>query len=247
MVNLLVIDPLELTLRDAAGKDVWTSKSCYLNQFRGIDSLRIELVGGADPDLCEKALAADGVVLGGSEASAWEDTGFNDHLLDLIAICRNSQIPLLGVCYGAQLLGRALGGHVARHPDGMELGAPPIRITAKGKEHFLFKGIASGCLWAIETHSDAVLTLPPDCELLASNAHTPVQAFSFRGLLTGVQFHPEMTASDLRYLWQAFMQQGIVSEVTEQQSRILEATECEALPIVFRNFVQRVKVNSFVV
>lgn len=236
MARLLVIDPLDLTLENARGVAVWSSRQCLEEAFRGVHELELETTGASDKDICRKAADADGVVLGGSEASAWEDSVFNDHLLDLIAICRLNEIPLLAICYGAQLLGRALGAHVARHPEGIELGAPAIRLTAKGKEHFLFKGIEETCIKSIETHQDAVLTLPLDCELLASTAHTPVQAFSFRDLLTGVQFHPEMSADDLRSLWDGFVRNGIIDGIPEDCRRLLVSCECGALTQVTRNF-----------
>ena len=136
-----------------------------------------------------------------------------------------------------------MGGNVGRHPEGMELGAPAIRISQKGKEHFLFDGIEGGCIWSVETHSDAVMTLPPGCELLASTAHTPVQAFSFKGLLTGVQFHPEMNGDDLRQLWKAFLSAGYVDQVPSLYQKQIEACECERLEPLLRNFAQRVRVG----
>lgn len=242
MVKLLVIDPLSLEGVSVDGVVAWSSKSCFEKSLAGIEDLDFEVCAASDPDLCRKALTSDGVVLGGSEASAWEDTAFNDHLLDLIAICRHGEVPLLGICFGAQLLGRALGAQVGRNPEGMELGAPAIRLTAKGREHFLFRGVEGGCIWAVETHADAVLTLPPGCELLASTQHTPVQAFSYRGLLTGVQFHPEMDAGDLRALWGAFEEKGILERVGECERRVLAACECERASVVLRNFVERARV-----
>ena len=116
-----------------------------------------------------------------------------------------------------------------------------IRLSAKGKEHFLFKGIQTGCIWSVETHNDAVLTLPPDCELLASTAHTPVQAFSFKGLLTGVQFHPEMNADDLRMLWKAFEQSKLIDSVPQAHRETLEACECDTVSETIQNFADFVK------
>lgn len=241
MAKLLIIDPLDLRLEGEDGVVVWSSRECFERELKELEGLSYEIVNATDSDICRKALASDGVLLGGSEESAWEDTAFNDHLLDLIAICRNNEIPLLAICYGAQLLGRALGGHVARHPDGIELGAPAIRLSAKGKKHFLFKGVGGGCIWSVETHGDAVLTMPPDCELLASTEHSPVQAFSYQDLLSGVQFHPEMNGDDLRSLWAAFVQVKIVDEIPEAYSEIIAACECDTVSQVIRNFAERVK------
>lgn len=238
MAKLLIVDPLDLSFASADGQRLWSSRDCFEACLGQVDNLVCQYATARDPELCRHALTANAVVLGGSEESAWEDTPFNDHLLDLIAICKNNEIPLLAICFGAQLLGRALGGHVARHPDGIELGAPAIRISQKGKQHPLFQGIEGGCIWSVETHNDAVLTLPPACELLASTEHTPVQAFSYKGLLTGVQFHPEMDGDDLRFLWKAFEQNGYVDSVPADYRQRIDACECERVLPIFRNFAQ---------
>lgn len=244
MPKLLIVDPLNLSLVAEDGSIQWTSRSCFEKCLRDSKGIVCEYTTAMDAELCQSVLEASGVILGGSEASAWEDTVFNDHLLDLIAICKNNEIPLLGVCYGAQLLGRALGAHVSRHPEGIELGAPAIRISEKGKGHYLFDGVEGGCVWSVETHTDAVMTLPPDCELLASTAHTPVQAFSYKGLLNGVQFHPEMDGDDLRYLWKAFAHAGYVDKVRESDRQIIDACECDRLALIIRNFADRIKLRQ---
>lgn len=241
MSKLLIVDPLDLSLKSEDGVASWSSRSCFEVCLRNVEGLVCEYTTANDGDLCRRAMTADGVILGGSEGSAWEDTVFNDHLLDLIAICKNNEIPLLAICYGSQLLGRALGGHVARHPDGIELGAPAIRISEKGKQHFLFEGIEGGCIWSVETHNDAVMTLPPDCDLLASTAHTPVQAFSYKGLLSGVQFHPEMDGKDLRFLWEAFLSNGYVDTISESYRERINACECDRLGLMLQNFAKRVR------
>ncbi len=244
MAKLLIVDPLDLSLKAKDGSLTWSSRSCFEMCFRDVKGLVCEYTTAKDSELCRRAMTADGVLLGGSEASAWEDTVFNDHLLDLIAICKNNEIPLFAICYGAQLLGRALGGHVARNPEGIELGAPAIRVSEKGKQHFLFDGIEGGCIWSIETHNDAVMTLPPECELLASTAHTPVQAFSYNGLLTGVQFHPEMNGDDLRFLWQGFVENGYVESIPEAYQQRINACECDRLGVMLHNFARRVRVGK---
>lgn len=244
MAHLLVVDPMDLVLRANDGSVRWRTRDCFERELRGIPGVSFSVTPAEDPDLCRKALSADGVILGGSERAAWEDSVFNDHLLDMIAICRHNDIPLLAICFGAQLLGRALGGHVAPHPQGLELGAPLIRLTKRGKEHFLFNGIDSDHIRSVATHADAVLTLPPDCELLASSEHTPVQAFNFRGLLTGVQFHPEMDGGDLRLLWEAFEREKLVPSITEEQQRILDTCRCEPVATAFKNFAGRLKASA---
>lgn len=238
MSKLLIVDALDLSLFGPGGRVEWSSRSCFERVFARAKGTQVEIAAADDDDLCAKAMSMDGVILGGSSASAWQDTTFNDRLLDLIAICKMSEIPFLGICYGAQLLGRALGGEVGRHPDGIELGAPAVRLTEQGRRHFLFDGAPGGCFWSVETHRDAILSLPPGCELLASTEHSIVQAFTFRDLLMGVQFHPEMSAEDLRGLWRAFQREGIVEAVSPQQGEVLRACQCDAFAGLLLSFAR---------
>ncbi len=141
-----------------------------------------------------------GVIISGSPRDAWNDDPVNGALCRTVERCRSQRVPLLGVCYGHQILGRALGGVVARHPAGWELGNVRIDLTASGRASALFADLPSR-LSALQSHADAVLELPPGCELLAKGTHTEVQSFSYDNRLFGVQFHPETNPEILRYLW----------------------------------------------
>lgn len=104
--------------------------------------------------------------------------------------------PILGICYGHQLLADALGGRVDRNPAGREIGTVLLERTAAGREDPLLGGLDDSFL-AQESHSEAVVELPPGATLIATNPHAPIQAFSL-GRAWGVQFHPEFDADIVR-------------------------------------------------
>ncbi|HET9765948.1 MAG TPA: glutamine-hydrolyzing GMP synthase [Thermoanaerobaculia bacterium] len=97
-------------------------------------------------------------------------------------------IPVLGICYGMQLMAQALGGDVeaAEH---REYGRAEIEIDYRG---MLFEGLdEKQTVWM--SHGDNITELPPDFVLLASTANSPVVAFeSELRKLCGIQFHPEV-------------------------------------------------------
>lgn len=96
-------------------------------------------------------------------------------------------IPVLGICYGMQLMAHHLGGEVAPS-DHREYGPSLLEVDEPGD---LFKGLASELpVWM--SHGDKVLKLPPGFKAIARSGNSPVAAFSDgRGLL-GIQFHPEV-------------------------------------------------------
>ena len=109
--------------------------------------------------------------------------------------------PVLGVCFGHQLLARAAGGRVVLNPRGREIGTVRVQLTEAGRRDPLFAWTAgAGELETQATHTDAVDPLPPGATLLASNENTAAQAYRLSETVAGVQFHPELWAEAMRDL-----------------------------------------------
>ena len=145
--------------------------------------------------------SAAGVLVTGSLASVtcpepWMDA------LGAWLLRAAERTPVLGVCFGHQLLARALGGAVERCPRGPEAGTVEIRLTAAGRSDPLFAGLPDP-LGVQAAHEDEVARLPPGAVVLAENAHTGVQAFAHGPRIRGVQFHPEFDAARCRALCDA--------------------------------------------
>lgn len=103
-------------------------------------------------------------------------------------------IPILGICLGAQLICRALGGRVVRNPQ-REIGWWPVE-RAPGEEA---EALFPECFTAFHWHGEAC-ELPPGTRLLARSAACPVQAFGHGERVLGLQFHCETTPAILRGL-----------------------------------------------
>ncbi len=97
-------------------------------------------------------------------------------------------IPILGICYGHQVIAHLLGGKVERGEKG-EYGKTILKIVNHNE---IFQGLNSEeVVWM--SHRDQVVKLPEDFEVLASTEITPIAAFKHRKLpIYGVQFHPEV-------------------------------------------------------
>ena len=124
-----------------------------------------------------------GVILSGGPASVYEPGAppLDPELLDL-------GVPVLGICYGMQLLSRELGGRVERAEVG-EFGRSQLTVHKPGQ---LLAGTpAEQSCWM--SHRDTVFSPPPGFTALASSTASPVAAFESgdRGIY-GIQFHPEV-------------------------------------------------------
>jgi len=127
-----------------------------------------------------------GIVLSGGPSSVYE-TGapeLDPGILEL-------GVPLLGICYGFQVIARALGGEVAN--TGLrEYGSTAVRVTDGGT--LLAGQPDQQTVWM--SHGDSVATAPAGFTVLASTASTPVAAFgSDDRRIYGVQWHPEVKHS----------------------------------------------------
>lgn len=108
--------------------------------------------------------------------------------LDWMPKVLDSKVPFLGICLGAQMLARFLGGRVALHDDGhVEIGYSPLEPTEHGQDYF------EGPMQVYQWHKEG-FAVPESCVLLAEGkAAFPNQAFRYGDRAYGLQFHPEVT------------------------------------------------------
>jgi GMP synthase (glutamine-hydrolysing) len=124
-----------------------------------------------------------GLILSGGPASVYDDgaPGLDPRLLEL-------GIPVLGICYGMQLVARELGGTVESAEVG-EYGRSQLTVHDRGR--LLAQTPTDQACWM--SHRDTVFKAPPGFESLASSTASPVAAIeSDQRQIYGIQFHPEV-------------------------------------------------------
>jgi GMP synthase (glutamine-hydrolysing) len=133
-----------------------------------------------------QAFAPKGIILSGGPASVYERNAphIDPAVLEL-------GIPVLGICYGMQLMGHLLGGEVVRARR-REYGKADLVLRRPSK---LFAGLGRKgtrlSVWM--SHGDQVRKLPPGFHAIASSENTPFTAIENpRKRIYGLQFHPEV-------------------------------------------------------
>lgn len=162
-----------------------------LNPLLKQNGLRIRYVNfGRDPHAKPDLEDYYGLIILGGPMSVWEEKEFPflKHEIKLIAEAIKKNLPVLGVCLGAQLIAKALGAEVGRH-TAKEIGWYDVSLTDEGKKDRLLKYIREQEK-IFQWHQDT-FTIPKDAVLLATTPMCNSQAFRFGEKVYGLQFHLE--------------------------------------------------------
>ena len=159
----------------------------------GIDPGRIRVVKPYAGEELPSPSMLSGVIITGSHDMVTDRKEWSERTAAWIPLVIKSGVPLLGICYGHQLIAHAMGGKVGPNPFGSEFGTVEVRLTKNSAKDPLFREFPS-IIRVHESHTQSVLSLPPGATFLASSSKDPHQTFSINDTAWGVQFHPEFDA-----------------------------------------------------
>ncbi|KAK9453313.1 class I glutamine amidotransferase-like protein [Dipodascopsis uninucleata] len=135
----------------------------------------------------------DGILITGSRADAYDNQSWIVQLADFIRrVYDQSLSRLVGICFGHQIISRALGGNVEPNSKGWEIAVTEIEVDQELKDT-LFPGesIDGRTLRLQEMHRDHVSIPPRDIHVFGRTERSPVQGFFVGGRLLTFQGHPE--------------------------------------------------------
>lgn len=156
-----------------------------------------------------------GVIVSGSHSMVSDCEPWSERLAQWLRLCVEAGTPVLGICYGHQLLAHAFGGLVADRPNGIEIGTRYIELDDEAQNDRLFCGVPQSFPVQL-VHLQSVLCLPPGATVIARGRDEAHQAFRIGKHAWGVQFHPEFSAKAIeayiRRMKSLLTTQGIDSE-----------------------------------
>lgn len=124
---------------------------------------------------------ADGWLITGSPLSSYEDHPFIAPLMDFVRDVQAEAKPLVGICFGHQLIARALGGTVTKADSGILIGRQRYQVQGLGE------------LTLNAWHQDQVIVPPAEAEIIATGPGVPVGGMRIGDSTLTLQTHPELT------------------------------------------------------
>lgn len=193
----------------AASLGVRSSSEIYALAIKAhFPEIELDVFNAADPDgrmpFGRSWSDYDGLVITGSSLHAYDQDFAVTNQIAMVGEAGDAGLPIFGSCWGLQISVMAAGGVVAYNARGREVGfARKILTNAAGASHPMFRGkgpvFDAPCI-----HYDEVIRLPESATLLASNAHSLVQAAVVpigKSEAWAVQYHPEFDVEQLAQLY----------------------------------------------
>ncbi len=185
-IDILMTGQTLPAIRERHGDfDLW-----FQEQHDTLARFRVRYLFDSDP--IPVLSESDGWIITGASVSVNDDLPWLPAVQEDIRRAIGLEHPILGVCFGHQLLAVAAGGRVAPNPRGWELGSAAVELTPAGTASPLFQGMDAR-IPVYQTHQEVVTDLPAGAQVLAEN-EMGVQAMQVGPKAFGVQFHPEFTA-----------------------------------------------------
>ncbi|MCF7908222.1 MAG: type 1 glutamine amidotransferase [Candidatus Omnitrophica bacterium] len=150
-----------------------------------------------DGSLIKNISQIEGVVVFGGPMNVYQkrEFPFLEVEEEFLRYLIREEIPVLGICLGAQLIAKALGAKVTRC-ENKEIGWSKVSLTEEAQADRLFRGLDER-LDVFQWHEDT-FELPKEAKLLAEGRACRNQAVRFSPCAWGVQFHPEMNLEMLK-------------------------------------------------
>jgi len=208
----------------------------WIAEGMGVAHDALDVVSPFEGEALPDAAAPPAVIVTGSPAMVSAREAWSERSAEWLAGVVQRGTPVLGICYGHQLLAHGLGGRVGANPRGREIGTVRVRLLPEAKSDALL-GVLDSQIDAQQSHSESVLELPPGARRLAENDHDPHQAYAIGEHVWGVQFHPEFDGDVIRAYLEA-RAEPLRAEGLDPEAIAAAVTETPTGALLLRRFAE---------
>ncbi|MGL6259576.1 type 1 glutamine amidotransferase [Vibrio sp. WXL103] len=172
-----------------------------------LEFINYDAYAGELPDLDE----CFGFILTGSVHNAYDNDAWITNLMDWVVRCEAQRKPLVGICFGHQLIARALGGRVEKSTKGWGIGSYEVNIIRQ--KRWMKLGVDSARV--LVSHQDQVVIAPSGMKVAARNDFCPNFMLVKDNHVMTIQGHPEFSSS-------------FTQALTRQREHLLRPGQCQS-------------------
>jgi GMP synthase-like glutamine amidotransferase len=172
--------------------------SLVADMFEEDEAVSLTVFNAHRGDLPHDLFTVDGFIISGSASSVYDDEQWIRDLEEFVRHATDSLVPILGICFGHQILAEAFGGSVERAANGWGIGVHTMRVHQRRQ----WMDPESNELRLVMSHQDQVIGLPAGAVVLGSSDHCENYLVEFAPTCIGIQGHPEFPAPLARVLYE---------------------------------------------
>lgn len=229
-VGLLECDHVDDRFRAIAGDYHDMFASMFARAGVDLDLVRYNVCGG---ELPATVAECDAYLCTGSRHSVYDDADWIEQAADLVRSLHDAERPLVGVCFGHQLIAEALGGRIEPAATGWSVGVQGIDIVQN--EQWMTPRSLHCRLQFM--HQDQVSRLPAEAVLLGRTDHCPIAMFRVGTTMLGIQSHPEFTVAYAEALLDARVALIGADRIDEARHSFDSSTDERAVAQWFAQFI----------
>jgi GMP synthase-like glutamine amidotransferase len=184
--------------------------------------------------------SCDAYITSGSKSGVNDEQAWIHWLEVFVQQLYSTDIPFIGICFGHQLLARALGGRVEKSTNSWGVGMHTSEVI----QHKDWMRPAQSTISLIVSHQDQIVELPTQAEILLSSEFCPYSMIQVGDNMLGIQGHPEFSPAYSRALMESRRDRIPAHLIDQGIETLMQANDANLVMLWLQNFLQQKELKA---